>query len=105
MLPQGELAYDLGILVNHENTRGDGIPGRAAEDLSPCELDTPAIGGVVTGDHVHESRFSGAVLSDDRVDRAGAKARRHIGKRDDAVCGKGLTYGLDAKLHVDAARR
>ena len=53
------------MLVNHADTQGEGVLGRADDHLAALHIDMARVRKVNAGQHVHQRRLAAAVLAHD----------------------------------------
>ena len=59
----GEHIHQLKMLVNHADTQGEGVLGRADDHLAALHIDMARVRKVNAGQHVHQRRLAAAVLA------------------------------------------
>ena len=108
-----EGAHQLEVLVNHPDAGGNRVDRRGEGDRVAVDDDLTGIRPIEAGENVHERRFAGAVLAEERVDFAAphfqidAGIGEHAGERlgdaaeDDARRRprRQRHRGLDCTLH------
>jgi hypothetical protein len=67
----GERLHQLEFLVHHSDAASHRIARAGEHDLFAVNEEPPGLRGVEAGGHVHQRRFAGAVLAQERVDLAG----------------------------------
>ena len=56
------------MLVDHADPQSDRVAWTGDPDFAPADADRARVRAVQAVEHVHQRRFAGAVLADERVD-------------------------------------
>ena len=79
----GERPHQLEFLMHHADAAGRGVARAGEHDLFAVNEDPSGVRRVEAGRHVHQRRFAGAVLAQQRMDFAGSRLELRVVEGDE----------------------